>query len=100
MASPTGTVVGGALGLGADLVATNGESRKGIGGCHALTERESDPYELAGWNADVMLSWIDGHAGQRNLTIGSYRNLVHIGNIQSGQLSSPSASVVVGALGL
>ena len=100
LASPTGTVVSGALSLGADLVATDGESREGIGGYHALIERESDPYDLTGWNADGMLGRVDGHAGQRNLTIGSYRNLVHIGNIQSGQLSSPSASVVGGALGL
>ena len=100
LASPTGAVVSGALSLGADLIATDGESREGIGGCHALTERESDPNDLASWNADGMLGRVDRRASQRNLTVVGYRNLVHAGNIQSVQLPSPTGTVVGSALGL
>ena len=48
-------------------------------------------------DGDGMLSGIDGHALQRNLTCLADRNPIHLSHIQRVQLASPCGTVVSSA---
>ena len=77
------------------MVSINGKSCKSIGGSHADAEGESYPIGAV-LNGDGVLGRIDRHAYQGNLTAFRDSNLIHQGNIQGVQRTSPSGTVVGG----
>ena len=88
-------IVGGhAVALRLDHITTDGIC-KGIAEAHALSERKSYPVDSI-TDGDGMFGWVERRAFQRNLSIGTDPDSVHLRHIQGGQLSSPSDTIVGG----